>query len=457
VSVGNPYTFGASWNQGNLLVTSGFNNPIPVDPFGPHPAFTCSNALRQYDQLLFRWTTLATMPATIEGAASAVGTDGKDYIIGGDNCSGTVLGTVYAYTPSTNTWATMPSLITARSHATAVTGEDGKIYVMGGTGATGTVLSSVEVFTPGATEWTAGTSMLQARTNASSVLNINGQVVVAGGLNASGADLSEAETLSSTNTWATIPSLNTPRHDFSLNLLHNQRMIAAGGISNSVFQTSTETISPPANTSWTAELDPLPAPRAQMNAFEDGTGNLFLTNGLNSVSGSPDSSTVVMPILTKPAAQTVKWFMQGGNASPLFGSLQMNQIAPLANQTITLSLSLLSSTGWLSSYGLTGAFASGAQFTFSQPCTLGLGLGTVSVFTTDIDGNNSPTTAIATALQPVLCVVSPAVTTLTVPTGLTVNRNRLRVVVTGIAGVNLSFPVGTTSTFTVSNFLEAQE
>src|SRR2546427_804011 len=76
------------------------------------------------------WTTVTPIPTARAFGAAATGQDGLIYVFGGHN--GSLLHTVEAYDPSTDTWATKNPMLTARDTNAAVTGPDGRIYAIGG-------------------------------------------------------------------------------------------------------------------------------------------------------------------------------------------------------------------------------------------------------------------------------------------------------------------------------------
>jgi N-acetylneuraminic acid mutarotase len=83
------------------------------------------------------------------GGAAATGADGHIYAIGGSTGPplGTILDTVEAYNPLTNTWTTVSLLPSARAQLAATTGQDGRIYVTGGYNLAGP-LNVVEAYEP---------------------------------------------------------------------------------------------------------------------------------------------------------------------------------------------------------------------------------------------------------------------------------------------------------------------
>jgi hypothetical protein len=103
-------------------------------------------------------TTIAPMPTSRDADADTT-SDGLIYVIGGNNSTGD-LSSIEVFNPSTNSWAcstgdsagsgcsskVLTDLPTARVGAAVATGSDGRLYVVGGNN--GTYLSTVEAYQP---------------------------------------------------------------------------------------------------------------------------------------------------------------------------------------------------------------------------------------------------------------------------------------------------------------------
>jgi N-acetylneuraminic acid mutarotase len=120
---------------------------------------TVLNNLERYTKNTNTWVSLAPMPTARAGLGGAV--SGKYlYAIGGRTgtggpCSGGALDTVERYNTQTNTWDTLASLPAARSDLAALAMGNGKIYVFGGCDATGSVVGDVDVYTIATNTWSA--------------------------------------------------------------------------------------------------------------------------------------------------------------------------------------------------------------------------------------------------------------------------------------------------------------
>ncbi|HCG02639.1 MAG TPA: hypothetical protein DEV93_19115, partial [Chloroflexi bacterium] len=73
-----------------------------------------------------------------------------------------VLGTVEAYDPATNSWSTKAAMPSARWGLAATIGPDGKIYAIGGVeplGLAGKIVGTVEAYAPSTNSWGALTPL----------------------------------------------------------------------------------------------------------------------------------------------------------------------------------------------------------------------------------------------------------------------------------------------------------
>jgi hypothetical protein len=153
-------------------------------------------------------------------------------------------------------FSTTGSMNVPRMDHTATLLANGEVLVTGGTNNSTGYLSSAELYNPSTAKWTLTGNMTAPRNGHDAVLLHNGQVLVAGGLNAS---LSQCGTLASaelynpsTGTWTATGSMTTGRYSFTLTLLPNGEVLAAGGTNcGNGGLTSAERYNP-ATGKWTA-------------------------------------------------------------------------------------------------------------------------------------------------------------------------------------------------------------
>lgn len=123
------------------------------------------------------------MPTMRNSAIPAEGVNGILYVVGGSCCNpghgSTILATVDAYDPTTNTWTKKAPMPTPRLyHSLGVI--DQILYAVGGDGEQGLV-SAVEAYDPATNRWTAKTPMPTARF-LHAVGVANGLLYVVGGI-----------------------------------------------------------------------------------------------------------------------------------------------------------------------------------------------------------------------------------------------------------------------------------
>ena len=81
--------------------------------------------------LLAFWTTVAPLLTARGNLASALGSDGRIYAIGGLDSTFTDVSTVEAYNTAGNFWTTVAPLHSPREQLAAATGYDGRTYALG--------------------------------------------------------------------------------------------------------------------------------------------------------------------------------------------------------------------------------------------------------------------------------------------------------------------------------------
>jgi N-acetylneuraminic acid mutarotase len=137
------------------------------------------STLQAYDPATNEWTSRAPMPTGRNYLAAGV-INGILYAVGGSCCSpghgGSILSTVEAYNPTTNSWTAKAPMLTPRMKF-AVGVVNGTLYAVGGAGFIGTV----EAYNPTTNAWTMKAPMPSARF-LHAVGVVNGILYVVGGL-----------------------------------------------------------------------------------------------------------------------------------------------------------------------------------------------------------------------------------------------------------------------------------
>ena len=186
------------------------------------------NTNQVYNAATNSWTTAAPLPAALMGGTGAV-VNSILYVIGGYD--GThVVNTVYAYNPSTNSWTSKATMPTARASIGSSV-EKGVIYVVGGVNGDGhTRLNTVEAFNPATNTWTTEAPLLAGKSEVS--VGLVGSTLIAADGYTTSADTGDNEGYTaSTNTWKSLASDPTPRHDSCYGVIGSLMYIAGGGLS----------------------------------------------------------------------------------------------------------------------------------------------------------------------------------------------------------------------------------
>ncbi|MBU1878040.1 MAG: hypothetical protein KJ734_03730, partial [Chloroflexi bacterium] len=218
--------------DGRLLVVGGTN------------ASGRTSSAEIYDPATRTWEKTGTLHAVRSGHTATLLYDGRVLVIGGYSAGPNPVATAEVYDPATESWSVTGSMSDARVWHTATLLYDSRVLVVGGLGSGTTYLSSAELYNPGpgTGTWSATGSLNSARDHHAAALLPNSQVLVAGGFFWDGADHWQASTEiydPGTETWELVNGLHSPRANYTLTLLPDGRLLAAGGYDSS-FMTSAE-------------------------------------------------------------------------------------------------------------------------------------------------------------------------------------------------------------------------
>ena len=204
--------------------------------------------------------TWAQTPAMAHAHAYGVAAslaNGDVLVIGGyDGSAAFVTGAVDVYSASTGTWSAGPAMSVGRFAFTATTLEDGRVLVAGGDNGSldpGAALSSVQIYTAGS-GWAAGEAMKKIRVDGAAVRLEDGRVLVAGGTDAAGATQNTAEVYDpATGHWTLTGTMPVARAGFTMTLLPDGRVVAAGGFGSNPSQAlTTADLFDPVTGGWTS-------------------------------------------------------------------------------------------------------------------------------------------------------------------------------------------------------------
>lgn len=232
------------------------------------------------------WKSLAPLGAGARQEDAVVALGGRAYVIGGFTAQGSIVGTVEAYDPRTDTWMPVTPLPRPLHHPNAAA-VNNRIYVVGALVENSfSAVGDVYVYDPGTNAWTQLISMpLGAERGAAGTAAIGTKIYVIGGIRhgISVPDFSAYDT--ATNTWEILPSVGEPRDHLVAGVVGG-RFYAIGGRNNGALRENVDEFNPGART-WNARA-PMLTPRAGCAAAV--VGNRILVAGGE---GNPNTSSGV--------------------------------------------------------------------------------------------------------------------------------------------------------------------
>ncbi len=187
------------------------------------------------------WNAAGSLRVPRLGHAATLLTDGRVLVTGGTSTRSEFLDTAELYDPATNVWSAAGRMIGPRQYHTTLLLPGGKVLVFGGLGGFGAFfygfpLHSAELYDPATGSWTATGTLVNGRVLHAATLLHNGKVLVAGGerddigFDHYGTAMDKAELYDpSTGQWSPTGSLNEPREEHTMTLLPDGRVLAAGG------------------------------------------------------------------------------------------------------------------------------------------------------------------------------------------------------------------------------------
>jgi N-acetylneuraminic acid mutarotase len=243
IAVGDSTTITATFSYGNAILTPGNISLTSGVPHTISPNSTTSYTVRVRNSLnnevhetheLVVTTGQFTVTANNATGDRSYGStavkllNGKVLIFGSGYNYNT---TVDLFDPTTNTFTTTGSLRRARSNAPGVLLNNGRVLVAGGFNGT-TSMAATELYDPNTGQFTDSGFMNLERRNHALVKLHDGRVMVFGGFTNNSANnyTSTTEIYDPvTGVWTIGPSMNSARSELVAVLLHDNRILIAGG------------------------------------------------------------------------------------------------------------------------------------------------------------------------------------------------------------------------------------
>jgi N-acetylneuraminic acid mutarotase len=137
--------------------------------------------VERYDIAVDTWTTVASLLSPRQDlAAASVG--GKIYVFGGCDASGSIVGDVDVYDPTTDTWSPAPTdMPNPRASFYAVETKGDTVYVIGGWDGVSPGLSTNDAYQVSQDAWTTGLLPMPTPRAEAGAVGHGGRIYIVGG------------------------------------------------------------------------------------------------------------------------------------------------------------------------------------------------------------------------------------------------------------------------------------
>jgi uncharacterized repeat protein (TIGR03803 family) len=291
-----------------------------------------------YDSKARTWTATGSLSDARASATSSLLPDGRVLVTGGEDLGFEVLSTSEVYDPETAAWSLTGPMNDPRRKHTATLLPYGKVIVAGGV-STDQVLAGAELYDPASGQWTRTGSLTNGRFDHRATLLGGGEVLVAGGTmgfdtNGLAVVTASAELFDpDTGIWAPTGMMATNRFRFTMTLLADGKVLAAGGANSNGPLACVEVYDP--NTGQWTPANPMRVPRVGHTATLLPNGKVLVAGGLasqaepatNTLSSAelydPDTSTwTPTSAMIEPRADHTATLLPSGNVLVAGGGLQ---------------------------------------------------------------------------------------------------------------------------------------
>ena len=275
---------------------------VTVAKLGSHSVNDPFNALAVFDTETNEWTRLADIPTDRGSPDMLVLNDGRVLLVGGSEIGSSpsdccdLLDLVEAYDPSTDTWQTLEPMNQPAIGRSLILLDGGRVLAAGGfINEPGIELwwsSGLETYDPDTNKWTPTADMNIERILPQIVSLQNGRVLATGPVASEASpvdDDSDAEIYDPvTDEWTVTGAMSVRQSGYTLTLLPDGRVLAAGGVNATgdgdyVPLSSTEIFDPETNT-WSPGPE-LSQPRSNHSATLMPDGSVLLTGGISERGG----------------------------------------------------------------------------------------------------------------------------------------------------------------------------
>jgi hypothetical protein len=239
------------------------------------------------DAGLTAWADALSMPTVHRLAEHAMLLSTGEVLVAGES-AGSMPPAAHLYDEVSDSWSSTANAPSLDRHSAQMTMlPSGRVLYSAGYsgGGGGPTYNSAEIYDPVTKLWSATGSLVKARFGHGAALLTTGpfagQVMVCGGLDrATLIDTATCERFDpDTGLWSPAPTMGSPRAQFTLTLLSDGRLLAAGGQLTFGTNRSTAEVFDPAGSTWTA-LPNMQVPRARHTATLMPDGGVVVAGGV---------------------------------------------------------------------------------------------------------------------------------------------------------------------------------
>ena len=213
--------------NGQVLVAGG------CTAFDLNGCTSVTNKAEIYDPSTGTWKATAQLRAARYAMTATLLASGKVLVAGGSTAALDALNSSEIYDPTAKTWTLGSKMVQPRADYVSITLATGSVLFTGGENTSGVSINNAELYNPSTGKFTATGNMTATRVEHTAVLLANGKVLVSGGNNqtVNGATpLASAELYNpATGTWSTTGSMSNARAGHTSTVLHNGKVVNAGG------------------------------------------------------------------------------------------------------------------------------------------------------------------------------------------------------------------------------------